>query len=318
MLRFIAGNVLSYIGIFPKPQGKEGISVVIRTRNEEEWIEYSLKSLKNFADEIVVVDASTDRTPEIIEEISSRLNLNVKLIRYRPKYPDTCMLRQEDYVIQSNLALKSASYRWIVRWDGDFVAHTSGPSSIHILREFLLELPKNINHVVYVPVVNLDGDVFHQAKGGELNIEVRALTNTEDITYFDARSFEKLHVPYYYKPILIRNQYPIFHMRTVKNKFKVLFRAFWTLWRDLNDYKRFPRLEDYVMYEAKRRWGIENLEEAANYYINNILCKRLVRYDRNRFGDYPELLKPELEKPRYRIIYRDGKIVGRNDTLRSL
>ena len=46
---------LPYIGWVPKPSRKNGISVMIRTRNEEEWIELSLLSIKDFADEIVVV-----------------------------------------------------------------------------------------------------------------------------------------------------------------------------------------------------------------------------------------------------------------------
>ena len=49
--------------------------------------------------------------------------------------------------------------------------------------------------------------------------------------------------------------------------------------------------------------------------MNEILCKSLVPYDKNQFGYYPELLKKELENPRYKVIYKDGKTIGRNDTL---
>ena len=60
---------------------------MIRTRNEEEWIELSLLSIKDFADEIVVVDASSDRTPEIVEDTASKYDLNLKFIPYNPIYP---------------------------------------------------------------------------------------------------------------------------------------------------------------------------------------------------------------------------------------
>lgn len=70
------------------------------------------------------------------------------------------------------------------------------------------------------------------------------------------------------------------------------------------------------MYRIKKDWNIEDIEEAARYYVNEILCKSLVPYDKNQLGEYPELLKKELVNPRYKVIYKDGKIIGRNDTLK--
>ena len=128
---------------------------MIRTRNEEEWIELSLLSIKDFADEIVVVDASTDRTPEIVENTASKYDLNLKLISYNPIYPDTFSLRAVDYINQSNIALKNTSFRWVLRWDGDFVARTSGEFSITRLREKILNLNPNVYYTIYPPVVHL-------------------------------------------------------------------------------------------------------------------------------------------------------------------
>jgi len=321
-VRAFLGNTLCYlpyIGLVPKPSRKNGVSVMIRTRNEEEWIELSLLSIKDFADEIVVVDASTDITPEIVEDVASKYELNIKLIRYEPLYPDTYMLRQVDYVNQSNVALKNTTFRWVLRWDGDFLARTSGKYSIMNLHEKIMSKSTKMYHAVSVPVINLEGDVFHQHLNGKMNIEGRLLTYSEHLRYEDRRRFEVLRISYYYKPYLkfvFKREYYIFHMDTLKNAQNLLFRRFWTDWRELNDYNRFPRLEDYVMYRIKKEWGIDNIEEAARYYVNEILCKSLVPYDKNQFGDYPELLKKELENPRYKVIYKDGEIIGRNDTLR--
>ena len=76
---------LPYIGLVPKPSRENGISVRITVKNEAEWIELNLISIKDFADEIVIVDASTDETPEIIEKVASRYDLNLKLIHHESK-----------------------------------------------------------------------------------------------------------------------------------------------------------------------------------------------------------------------------------------
>ena len=54
------------------------------------------------------------------------------------------------------------------------------------------------------------------------------------------------------------------------------------------------------------------MEEAGALYCRERF-KKLVPYDRERFGDFPELLKPYLETFPLRIIYRNGKVAGRND-----
>ena len=304
---------LPYIGLIPKPSRKNGISVRITTKNEEEWIELNLISIKDFADEIVIVDASTDKTPEIIEKVASKYNLNVKLIHCESDQTQTAGTAKE-HAEHANITLKNASFRWAVWWEGDYIAK----KSIINLKEEILSLNPNIYHAISLPAVNLEGDIFHQRRNGKLNIQSRVHTYSDALIYEDRGRFEVLHIPLYYKQsykYILRRQYHIFHMDTVKSARRLLFRRFWTDWRELKDWNRFPRLDDYVAYRIKKDWNIEDIEEAARYYVNEILCKSLVPYDKNQFGDYPELLKKELEKPRYKVIYKNGKIIGRNDTL---
>ena len=317
-VRAFIGNTLCYlpyIGLISKPSRKNGISVMIRTRNEEEWIELSLLSIKDFADEIVVVDASTDKTPEITRDVASKYDLNLKLIGLQTEsnYGET-----KEYTNHSNIALKNTSLRWVLRWDGDYIAK----SSIINLKKEILGLNPNIYYAFSLPVVNLEGDIFHQMQGrrlNKLNIESRLHTYSDALKYEDMGMYEVLHIPFYYKrsyKYVLKRQYHIFHMDSVKSAKRLLFRRFWTDWRELKDYNRFPILDDYVAYRIKKDWNIEDIEEAARYHLNEILCKSLVPYDKNQFGEYPELLKKELVNPRYKVIYKDGEIIGRNDTLR--
>jgi len=166
--------------------------------------------------------------------------------------------------------------------------------------------------------VNLEGDVFHQRYGAPLNIQSRLHTYSDALVYEAKGRFEVLHIPLYYRlsyKYIFKKEYHVFHMDTVKNAERLLFRVFWTDWRELNNYAKFPTLDDYVAYRIQKDWNMDDLDEAARYYVNEILCKSLVPYDKEQFGDYPELLKEELENPRYRVIYKDGEIIGRNDTI---
>ena len=81
------------------------ISAVINVRNEAEKLDKCLKSIKNFADEIIVVDMkSTDGSDKIA------LKYGAKLFTYKPvKYVEPAR----------NFALSKATGKWIVLLDPD-------------------------------------------------------------------------------------------------------------------------------------------------------------------------------------------------------
>ncbi|MCU0235456.1 MAG: glycosyltransferase family 2 protein [Acidobacteria bacterium] len=80
------------------------ISAVIITYNEEDRLPDALASLREVADEIVVVDShSTDRTVEIAREAGARVMQN----------------RFEDYGQQKNFAMAQAGHEWVLNLDAD-------------------------------------------------------------------------------------------------------------------------------------------------------------------------------------------------------
>ena len=80
------------------------ISVIIITLNEEENIGRCIDSVKDVADEIVVVDSySTDKTEEIVKRKGAKVILN----------------KFEDYVKQHEFANKQVSYDHILTLDAD-------------------------------------------------------------------------------------------------------------------------------------------------------------------------------------------------------
>jgi glycosyltransferase involved in cell wall biosynthesis len=96
------------------------ISAVIISYNEEQYIENCLVSLKQVADEIVVVDSfSTDRT----EEICNRHN--VRFIRHK----------FEGYVEQKNFALTLAAYPHVLSLDSDEALSEELIKSLLVIKE---------------------------------------------------------------------------------------------------------------------------------------------------------------------------------------
>ena len=80
------------------------LSVVIITLNEEKNIKRCLDSIKNVADEILVVDSlSTDKTVDIAKEYGARIVLQKFL----------------GHIEQKNFAAQNATYDWVLSLDAD-------------------------------------------------------------------------------------------------------------------------------------------------------------------------------------------------------
>ena len=81
------------------------LSVVLATFNEEGNIKDCLESVRNIADEIVIVDGkSTDKTREIVESFKARI-----IVRDNPRI----------FHINKQIALENASHTWILQLDAD-------------------------------------------------------------------------------------------------------------------------------------------------------------------------------------------------------
>jgi len=106
-------------------------------------------SIKDLVDEILVLDASTDKTPEIVEDLRENQGLPVKLHR----------MRLGDMAYTRNLGLSMTKHKWILIWDADFILKEEAT-------KFLKKLLKNMDerrcYLVYWPHICLDGDLMHQ------------------------------------------------------------------------------------------------------------------------------------------------------------
>lgn len=106
---------------------EDGVSAIVRVKNEEEFIIPSLLSIKDFFDEIIIIlNCSTDKTFELVDS----LNLpNLKIFNYDqpivpagPESVDVDANSVHNIVYFTNFCISLSSRRWIYRWDGDNVA----------------------------------------------------------------------------------------------------------------------------------------------------------------------------------------------------
>jgi glycosyltransferase involved in cell wall biosynthesis len=250
-----------------------GISVMMRVKDESDWIRPSIESIKGIADEIIVVDNGSS----ISEEMVSKEKGLIKLWRQ----PDL------DHCALSNFALDKTRFRWVFRWDADMVAHTTGDYNISHLRRRILSLNSKCYYLIYLRHINLAGDLFHQDPNEMVHIEEYVHSFSEKARYIHPGRFEAVKFPKYYQPLFWYEPYS-FHVN-VKPARRMLLRYFWEDWMELKDYVRYPMLEDYVDEKIKDEFETDSWEEAEKFCVKRV-CGNFIRYDPQIFGPYPDLL----------------------------
>ena len=273
---------------------------MIRVRDEEDWIAKSLLSLNEFADEVVVVNNnSADFTLEEIERVKKQLKY--KLIVENETSDDICQV--------SNHALSLTSYHWIFRWDSDFIAYTSGNRNIKYLREYLLSLNPRKYYLIYPHTFSFAGDLFHVKTGKETNSEGYIHNWHPKLKYVKKRKFESLQIPFFYKIMRLRKIYFV-HIGSAKPLKKILYRFFWLYWQQ--HLAEFPEIDQFISAKSQQDWdGLEPEKIAVKEFRRLILPLR--KFEKAEFGDYPELMKKDIENPQFKIIYKNGKPYSRTD-----
>jgi len=140
---FLLRNMLSEIsfrlGLHSDPlsEGREfGVSAMVCTYNEEDWVVPALLSTRGLVDEYIVVDSSTDRTLELINELRGEEGLKIRMTR----------IPSGDLARARMTAIRNAKYSWILQLDADFVYFDWSPKCI---RRFIKGLDKRRHYLLY-------------------------------------------------------------------------------------------------------------------------------------------------------------------------
>lgn len=299
MIRAVLSNI-TRIGLIKKPRfNPDGISFVIPVKNEERTIEACILSIIHIADEIIVVDSSTDSTTKIVSSLVKKYQ-KIKHIRF---YCDDI----NSFTLQLNIGLTCVKYKWVFKFGADMVAK----KEIYKWKEKLGRLDQNKYYVIDCSHVNLEGDVFHQPRGNEFvgregliftwHPTLRWILKLNHAEQVIGDSIYGNRYPLFYKVIRFYEPY-IFHLN-IKSPKRMLERCFWTDYlRFKGSYKGrcFENLEEYVRFRIKNDWNL-TYEEALVKVIKRIQSN-LVPYDEERFGDLPELIIDKVYSPKLEVI----------------
>lgn len=112
----------------------EGISFIVRIRDEEDTLYESINSLRNLTiphEIILVLHLCTDLSPEIADKLATE-NSNVRVITYdkevsRAGYETlaTDIDSEHSFVTYLNWCVKHTKYQWFFKWDADFICTAS-------------------------------------------------------------------------------------------------------------------------------------------------------------------------------------------------
>jgi glycosyltransferase involved in cell wall biosynthesis len=174
---------------------RKKIAVHMMVKNEDQWIWYSLMSVLDFADKILVFDTgSTDHTREIISSINSP---KIELHQVIASTPETLV------GIRQQMISFSTGYDWILLVDGDEVWSREGLNEISEFINSPHDLVSGV-HFFY----NWVGDIHHfmaekygryQIAGLMGNLTIRLLKNTPDLRVYgryplESYAYGKTHV----------------------------------------------------------------------------------------------------------------------------
>jgi hypothetical protein len=263
----------------------DGISALVTIRNEP-WIEPSLLSIKDLVDEFVIVDSSTYDISSTIKKLK-KAGLNIKYSKAKGNYPK-----------QVQTALNQSTKKWILRWDGDLIAYTSGKGDIKKLKDLISGLDPKKYYAISFGLFNLDFDLFHTERlnhreaylftfSPHLLKKKSFLKSTAIKAYCKLKSTlpPRIHfmpLPLWYKKINLDSTVAL-HLRTVKSKERILECPCQPLWGLESDEFRAKFSNSYEKF-------VQHMQETGlgEKFIARIQ-KGLQPFDHKKYG-YPQTL----------------------------
>lgn len=286
LLRNVVSSLAYYTGFYEYADSTgrlNGISALMCTYNEEDWIEPAILSIKDLVDEYVVVDSSSDSTPEIIENVREKHGLSIKLLKTPPG----------DFIKARITALKNSSYKWLLFFDADMVLHEQ---AVKIIRSLVDGLNPRKHYAVYWKYLLLCGDIYHLCSEEPYHIEHWLITYSNRLRYKYLDYGRGLVMDYLemplrlYKPIFIDKVLGV-HLTRVRSPEKLAVKHIRLEHRKLLlEYieKGIPA-EEAIVRIVRDIYGVDDLKVLGKRLIEEMTF-RLPRYDQLKYGPLPRVL----------------------------
>jgi glycosyltransferase involved in cell wall biosynthesis len=282
-----------------------GISVLLAAQNEEKTIRLCVESFLEFGDEIIIVtNGSTDNTREICKELVKEYPNQVQFYD-KPDLPDLYYNRA--------YALTKAKYRWIAKFDADFIAYNDEDADLsisHLRKRILNTIPfwlisfriKLVN--IYKTIRQCGIDKRERKMGDNKKKEghyVPPIYTEMDKIFLNTPllKFKRMgrteHIPYTRLYLKYKTSNPSFFHLTLKSEENLFYRSERTNWREKGDFETYPTLEDYILNYVLPQKYKTTKHEAIKKYSKNHVEPYLMKYDEDRNYPYPERIKKEMD-----------------------
>jgi len=292
LLRNVVSGLMYYVGLYEYADSagrEDGISVMMCTYNEGEWVEPSILSVKDFVDEYVVVDSSSDDTPEIVRRVAAEEGLNIKLFRVPPG----------DLATGRLISLKNSSYKWILHLDADMIFYEDGGK---VVKEVIESLNPRRHYLIYWKYLLLCGDLHHVCGDNPYHIEHWLFTYSGKLTYKylnygNGLYMDTLIAPLrLYKPIFIDKVLGV-HLAGVRSPEKLAVKYLRAKHRRelLESLSKGDDVNEVLARIARQAYGVKSLRELGEKLIKDMLGK-LPKYDEGTFRPLPKVLIKYLKK----------------------
>ena len=252
------------------------IAGIMCTLDEEIMAPLAIESIKNFVDELIVIDGgSNDHTVEFIESITDMYKIPLKLeVR--------ADLRLRDARLH---AIKLTDADWVLIIDGDEVYHTDRENNIEQLRE-IMELQGAC--VFRAPMNNLYLDFWTsrttQAQGAGHKFLYRNDGNIKPAGLRDLPDYDGRQV--YLDKVFKFNC-------SIKTHRRMFMRRWWYRWS--KKYSGSLSFVDYVL--DWKGWSLEELDARAHKWHKERYTKNdIERYDPDRYGYLPAVIRWFVEE----------------------
>lgn len=199
-------GLLDYEFTLFRSRDNPGVSAMVRARNEEQKIDYALRSILSVFDEIIVVDnGSSDRTAELVRTVQERSDSHGRiklfsyphrLARFGPEHGGTPEDSVHSAVYFTNWALSHCRHDYVCKWDGDMVLRREARTPF---RDFLQRVQRGrkmcwvlAGQTVYRDV----GGDFYLGKG-EVNKEIEVFPYGLAYRFIKHPSWERFRRPFF-------------------------------------------------------------------------------------------------------------------------